>query len=102
MMRQEGHLYVFQYRHGTVRLGDLECAAHALTTDIPRSHSGDVRALENDPAAVGGKLAVDHVEAGGLAGPVWPDHGEKLARSDIEVDVIHGDYAAESLRKSFD
>ena len=39
--------------------------------------------------------AGDQAQAGGLARARWPEHGEELARRDVEVDAIDGAHRAE-------
>src|SRR5256885_2383424 len=69
---------------------------------MSRRSAGEVLLLDPDFAGVGRKLAVDHVEAGGLAGAVRADHGEKLAAPDVEAHLVDGAHAAERLRQRTD
>ena len=55
------------------------------------------RPSKQDLAGIRRQLAVDDVEAGGLAGAVRADHGEELARADREADVADRAHAAEGL-----
>ena len=55
----------------------------------------DCSAFEPDLAGVRRKLAVDHVEAGRLAGAVRADHGKEFAVLHVEAHVVDGAHAAE-------
>ena len=57
------------------------------------------RAVEAHAAGVGPELAVEHVEAGGLAGAVRPDQRQQLAGRDREGHAVHGLHAAEGLSR---
>src|SRR5205823_14251851 len=75
----------------------LKRAPHAALPDLARPEAENRFASEDDVAAVGGELAIHHVEAGGLAGAVRADEGEELALADREADVVDGAHDAEGL-----
>ena len=60
------------------------------------------RPSEAHDAGVGRELAVQHVEAGALAGAVGADQGQQLAGVDGEGDVGDRLHAAERLVQAFD
>src|SRR5207249_3933184 len=75
----------------------LERAADASGGDRVRRLAGDLGAVEDD---VPGRRLVDageHVEEGRLAGPVRPDQAHDRLLGHGELDVVHGDEAAELL-----
>src|SRR5713226_6455901 len=62
--------------------------------DLARLQSGDAAAFEQDISGIGPQLTADHVEAGGLAGPVRSDQRHELAATDLEADTGYGLHAA--------
>src|ERR1700733_5352624 len=102
MKRDQRHLHVFQHRHRTVSLGDLERPANALAPDVARLVTGDVVAIEKDAAGVRLQLPIEHVEARGLAGTIGANQRQYFARSNIEFDVVDGTHAAEILDQAAD
>lgn len=52
--------------------------------------AGEVEAVDIDPSPVGGVLAADDVEQGGLAGSRAPLEGDELAARDLEGDAPQG------------
>jgi len=95
-------LHVLDDLHRSEGRGDLEGAADAQTPDCVRRHADDVATVEQHAARVRPELAVDHVEAGGLAGAVRADHRQQLAGVQRETDVVDGPHAAERFRQMFD
>src|SRR5215469_11453709 len=77
----------------------LEGAGNPPLGDPMRWHSGDV--LVQEYQAPLGRIInpTDQVEDGGLAGPVWADDREHLARLDREADPIDRSDTAEMHRK---
>ena len=67
-----------------------------------RRQPGDRPAVEGDGAGVGLELAVQHVEAGALAGAVGADQRQHFAGGEIEVDAGHRLDAAERLAQAAD
>src|SRR3546814_12132012 len=61
------------------RLDDLEGATDAGMADAVGPEPVDAAAGEADAAFIGAKDAGDHVEAGGLAGPVRADQADDAA-----------------------
>src|SRR5262249_49419237 len=82
--------------------GDLERAADAEAPDRARQQADDAAPREAHVTAVGRKLAVDHIEAGRLAGAIGPDERQELASSHREADLPHRMDAAERLRQRRD
>src|SRR5581483_5373663 len=54
-------------------------------------------AVEPDRAGIGREVPGEEVEQRGLAGPVRPDQGPALARSEAQVDAVDGADPAERL-----
>src|SRR5204863_3492775 len=81
---------------------DLKGAADAEVRDVARPQAGDVLAGEPDFAGIRPELAVDHVEAGRLAGTVRADEREKLAATHGEAHLVDGAQAAEGFGQPFD
>ena len=94
VVRQQRHLHVLDHGHGIERRGDLEGAADAEPIDLARAHAGDLDVAEFDAADIGLRLAVEHVEAGRLAGAVGADEREHLAFVETERHAAHGMHAA--------
>src|SRR5207247_1766004 len=61
------------HRHRAAGGGELEVAADAEAPHLVWAKSHDASSCESDLARVGPQLAVQHVEAGGLAGAVRAD-----------------------------
>src|SRR6185312_5862249 len=101
-VRDQCHLHILDHRHRGEGRRDLERAADAAPPHLARRQAGDVRAFEQDLARVRRELAVDHVEAGGLAGAVRTDHGEEFARVDRETRFVDGVHAAERFAERAD
>ena len=97
VMRDERHLHVLAHGHGLERGGDLERAAHAQRPHRARVEAGDVAARKEDAPGVGRELAVDEVEAGGLAGAVGADQRQQTAGLHAEGDAVDRLDAAERL-----
>src|SRR5204863_73699 len=70
-------------------------AAHPELRACARRELGDFLALELDRARARRKVAGDDVEEGGLAGAVRAEDRAPLAVRDVEIDVVHGEQAAE-------
>src|ERR1700694_1292738 len=96
-MRDQRHLDVLDHGHRSGRRPDREGAPDAQPPDLAWLEPGEIFLLEPDLAGIRRKLAVDHVEAGGLAGAVRTDHGEELAALDLEAHAVDAAYAAERL-----
>jgi hypothetical protein len=84
------------------RLQFLEGAPDAEVADPVGPHGEDVLPVEQDPAAVGSRVAGDQVEQRGLAGAVGADDAEDFAFLDLEGDILVGADAAESLAQMLD
>src|SRR5712691_1188429 len=97
VVAHERELDVLGHRQRAEGGGDLERAPDAEAPDIARRHAGDAAAGEDDVAAVGHELAVDHVEASRLAGAVGADQRQELAVADLEADAVDRAHAAERL-----
>ncbi len=78
--------------------GDLERPHQAEPGDLRRLHAGDVAAVVADGAAGRLQELGEQVEGGGLAGAVGADQGMDGAGHHAQVDVVHGDKAAELAR----
>ena len=87
-----------QLQHGANVFLDREAAEdRALLRQItnpepgPPIHGqmGDLRAVEADPAAVGGNEARDHVEHGRLAGAIGSQKSHSFTAPDGERDIAH-------------
>ena len=89
--------HVLERGHVVEEADVLERPRHAERRDLVRRARGDVDVLEEDPAR--GRLvdAGQDVEEGRLAGAVRADQADDRAARDREVDVVHGDEAAELL-----
>ena len=74
--------------------------------DVP-AHLGalgrDVEARDRGAARGGRQQRREHVDGGGLSGPVGPEEAVDLARGDLEVDAVDGvDVALECPDEAFD
>ena len=70
--------------------------------DRARLAAGGVLAAQMDPAAVGNDLAVEHVEAGALAGAVGADQRQDFTGLQREDDAAHRMDAAIGFGQAFD
>ncbi len=61
-----------------------------------------VLAIEDDAACVGQDLAAQLVDQRGLAGAVGADHRMQLAAGQVQVHMVGGQQAAESLDEAAD
>ena len=61
---------------------------HHADAAFMRGHVVDILAVQQDLAMGGGFKAGQHHQAGGLARAGWPQHGEKLALADGEVQIF--------------
>src|SRR5205823_2993028 len=75
-------------------------SADAEAPQLVRVKSHDAASCESDLARVGPQLAVQHVEAGGLAGAVRADQRHDFARIHREAHVAHRLHAAVGLGQS--
>jgi hypothetical protein len=92
-------------RHSREGLHDLEGAAEAERGEIRRAARvmpRPVRRADAHRAGIGIEEARDHVEDGGLAGPVRADQAEDLALPEREVDIVGHVQAAEALLQALD
>src|SRR5579875_2294256 len=96
-----GHEDVLQHGEGAEDARELKGPRDPPRRPLLRRHPLDRLSPEPHDAAVGGDLAADEVEEGGLAGPVGPDQAADLARVEGEADVAHGRDAAEGLGHTF-
>src|SRR5580704_13642791 len=87
---------VLQHACMLKQLDVLEGARDAAARDLVRPHSGDVFALEQEPALGRVIDPAYKVEDRRLAGTVRADQGKDLARLDREADAIDGADAAET------
>ena len=87
---------VLTRRERTEHLEALERAGDARSRPDVGLGARDVLAVEHDAPAHGVLQARDHVEHGGLAGPVRTDQPGDLAGLHIEVDAAHGRVPAEA------
>src|ERR1700687_4247623 len=101
-MRDERHLYVFGNRHRTKRRGNLKRTSDAAMTDFTRRQSSDVAPVELNGSAVRKPLPIDHIEAGGLAGAIGADQGEKFAARDRKAYVVDRPDGAKAFRQRSD
>src|SRR5438067_179330 len=96
-VREERHLHVLANAERAPDGGDLKGAPDAFAPDLARREAEDRLAAEQDLAGVGAELAVDDVEAGGLAGAVRSDEREELSCREREAHVFDSVHAAEGL-----
>ena len=101
-IRNQRHLHVLGDRHRAECGRDLKGAADTEPPDRARRQPGNIPVLQQDFARIRRELAVDDVEARGLAGAVRADHGEELALADLEADVVDRTHAAEGLGQRAD
>jgi len=101
-IRHQRDLDILAHGHGRERRGDLKSAADAEPPDRAWLLAYGILAQQIDPAAVGNVLAVEHVEAGALAGAVGADQRQNLAGAEFERDAAHGMHAAIGLRQPID
>ena len=66
--------HIVEHAHLAEQLRGLIGARDAGARDAPGRRAGELRVAEPDAARVGPIEAADHVEHGGLAGAVRPDH----------------------------
>jgi len=83
-----GHDVVLD-RHATEDRGLLRQIAQTHAGALVHRLGRDVLAVQPDGAAVGRNQAGDHVETGGLAGPVRPQQARDLTALDMKGDVAH-------------
>src|SRR5262245_10765142 len=81
---------------------DLIGPRHAKMRTAMRRNPGDVPVEQPDRAGVGGDLAGDQVEQGGLAGPVGTDDQAALTWLDRQVDIGGDAQSAELLAEIAD
>src|SRR3954466_687626 len=74
VMREQRHLHVLAHAHRSERRGHLKSSAYTEPPNLARRHAKQARSIEGYVSHVRRQLAVDDVEAGRLAGAVWPDH----------------------------
>src|SRR4051794_10821990 len=86
---------IVEDRHAGHQLHVLEAAGDAETGDCARRPTGGTLAPYHDLAPIRPLHARDQIEGGALPGAVRADQRNDLARPDMEVDLVHGDEAAE-------
>src|SRR6202050_2551309 len=101
-MRGQRYLDVLAHSHGRECRCDLEGAPHAQPPDLARLEASGVLPQHMNPAGVGRGLAVEHVEAGRLAGAIGPDQRKDFARLKRKRDATHGMDPAIGLTQSLD
>src|SRR3546814_575572 len=98
--REQGRLHVLPYGQRAEGGGDLEGASDAPTRRGARSQTGQLLAVEPYAAGIRAQLAVDAVEAGGLAGAVRADDRDQFARRHLEADAVDRPDAVERLSQA--
>src|SRR5262249_18728778 len=81
--------------------GDLEGPTEAKPHARMRWEVSDVAAGEVDRPRVGREVAGELAHQGGLAGAVGTDQGVDLAVAHVDLDVVGGKQAAETLDQMF-
>jgi hypothetical protein len=99
--RLHGQRHVVEGRVVLQKLRDLERACEAALDAPGGAETGDLLAFEQDAPVVLAQLARDLADHRGLARPVRADQGMKLARDDVEREIVGGDQAAEPLDQPF-
>src|SRR5690606_8619460 len=102
VMRQQGHLHVFDHGQRSKGGGDLKGTPHAHVRDLAGCLADELGTIKLHGACSGLQLPVHHVEGGGLSGAVWPDQGQEFTLLQIEADVVYGQVATELLGKVSD
>ena len=77
------------------QLDVLEGAGDTQAGHVVGRASGDVLAVEDDPAATRFVQAADQIEDGGFAGAVGAHQGEHFAGLYIKADAVHRFHATE-------
>jgi hypothetical protein len=80
---------VFLYREAAEDRTLLRQITNSQACPAVHGQMGDLRAIEGDPAAVGGNQARDHVENGRLAGAIGAQKPHGFTAPDGERDVAH-------------
>src|ERR1700719_1400462 len=80
---------------------DLQGPLHSEAAYLVRLEAGDVAALEEHAAAVGGQQARYQIEESGLASTIRPDDGMQAPAGEAEAQIVHGGQAAEPLGQRF-
>jgi hypothetical protein len=62
---------------------------HAETGALEHGVVGGISAVEKDLAAIRADEADDHVEGGGLPGPVGSEEADDLTFLDLNIDTVH-------------
>ena len=75
----------------------LKRTAQAAQGALVGRKAGDVLSVDENPPLIGRQEPADHVEEGGLAGPVVTEQADDLTRPNFEVDVVDGGDPAEPL-----
>ncbi len=88
--------------HAAEDRGLLRQIADAHAGALVHGLGGDVLAIQQDAAGVGGDQAGDHVEAGGLARAVRAEQADSLAAVQPQADALHHRPAAERLGDAID
>ncbi|MGY3234182.1 hypothetical protein ACVMAJ_001072 [Bradyrhizobium sp. USDA 4448] len=95
---QRGDRKVLEHRKMVERLRDLERAPDSGATACLGRETRDVGAIENDAAGVGPQQPGDQVEQGRFTGAVRPDHAQRLAGGQRQVDRVCNHDGAEPPR----
>src|SRR6185312_13285857 len=97
--RKQRELHVLAHAHRAEGLRDLEGPSDAEAEARARRQALEVAPVDADRPGVGPQLAIEKIEAGGLAGAIGADHRHPLARGDREADIGHGAHGAEGFRE---
>ena len=85
----QGEVFFDAHRGSGAHHGVLEDAAEILGAFVLRQ-AGDVHAVQNNIALVGGENAGDQVQGGGFAGTVAADDGDEIAVLQSQVQAVDG------------
>ena len=85
----QGEVFFDAHGGGGAHHGVLEDAAEILGAFVLRQ-AGDVHAVQNNIALVGGENAGDEVQGGGFAGTVAADDGDEIAVLQGQVQAVDG------------
>ena len=92
-----GVQHVVEDRHPPEGVRYLEGASDPELRDLVRVLADEPLPVHLDGAPVGHELSAEHVDEGGLAGPVRADDGPYLPRCDGEVHSVERDELSETL-----
>jgi len=79
-----------------VDAGRLELAADTQPRDAVLALAHQGTAAEQHVSLSGAHLAGDHIQEGGLTGAIGADHGPKLTRGKLQVEVVEGKEAVKT------